>query len=171
MTKVPSVVFIKGDRVVFRHEGVEAANEDLAEGVAYYGDQYADGAHVSDLVPDLHTLTDVQEWTAPPPGESADVLRVVTVLTTTGDTCVHLYPAITSVARQLKGKASFSRLIGDEGPAAKEMLQKLNVKFVPTMLVFDPKTGQEIARYVTGSRSEWMVNFLDEMDKAKASLY
>lgn len=164
---IPSIVFIRGARVVWRHEGVVGADKELEEGIAFFGGG-SDARETSDLIPDLHTAADVSAFAKP--GASDDLLRVVLCLTTTAPQCLHIYPAMAAVAKDRIRSVSFARLLGDENATSNAALGELGVKFIPTMLVYNAKTGQEVARHVVASRGEFLVKFLEEADKFSNNL-
>ena len=56
------------------------------------------------------------------------------------------------------------------GTAPPSLFTSPGVKFIPTMLVYNAKTGQEVARHVVASRGEFLVKFLEEADKFSSNL-
>eukprot|EP00667_Euglena_gracilis_P007321 EG_transcript_7392 len=167
VTLFPTLLFIREGRIVWRHNGSAGAEQYLDDGMAWFGDRSSDGAHLSDLVQELHNVTDLEEFCRPK--ETTDLLRVVAVMTETSDSCIHMYPAIPAVAKHMKGRATFSRLLADSRPG-KEACRKLKVEYVPLMVIFDAQTGQELARHVVSSRGDFMGLFLQSLEKKEAEL-
>jgi len=161
---VPSLLFIKEGRIVWRHDGFSGVDQDLGDGMLWFGATSVDGTPLRDLVPDLTTVTDLEAFRRP--SDSTDLLRVVVVLTGTANTCIHLYPAIPAVAKHLKGRATFARLRSDVKDA-REAVRQLNVNYVPSMIIFDAKTGKEVARHVVTSRGDLIGLLLQSLEHAE----
>jgi len=167
---LPSLFFFKDSRVLQQISGHVGMGSSLGEGVMYYGG--ADGA-------ESHLATDYVDDVAlapagAPGGGAAGPLRVwaaarpagrlgVAMVSTLSDApCLRVYPAAVALARNLRGKADFARLVVDPDPAAgadpgaraasAEALAALGVDLCPTFLMF--RDGVEVHRFVGSSRGD-----------------
>jgi len=146
---LPTVQFVKSGKLLWEHRGVSNLDQDLAEGVLFYGDAGGNGSHPSDYITEINSKADLEKWYS-----SLDdkVLGVLDISTSNAAACVHIYPTVMVLARQFKGFASFARLIGDSGEDAKELMKELNVRTVPTFRFF--RSGKVVGEHVGTSRSD-----------------
>jgi hypothetical protein len=86
--------------------------QDLGEGVLYFGDTAAGGIHASDYVKELHSQSDLQQFVSSQPEE---VLTVVGVCVSDASPCIRIFPAVVALARSFKGYATFARCAGGPG--------------------------------------------------------
>jgi thioredoxin-like negative regulator of GroEL len=147
---LPTVQFVKNGKLLWEHRGVSNLDQDLAEGVLFYGDAGAGGSHPSDFITEITNKADMEKWNA-----SLDdkVLGVLDISMSNAAACVHIYPTVVVLARQFKGFASFARLIGDSSDDAKELMKELNVKSVPTFR-FLRSGNKVVGEHVGTSRSD-----------------
>jgi hypothetical protein len=82
--------------------------QDLGEGVLYFGDTAAGGIHASDYVKELHSEADLQQFLGSQPEE---VLTVVGVCVSDASPCIRIFPAVVALARSFKGYATFGRCV------------------------------------------------------------
>lgn len=146
---IPSVQFWRTGQLLWEHRGVNQLEQDLGEGVLYFGDSAAGGVHASEHVTELHSQADIDAFVS---RHDERVLSVVNISLSSADPCIHVFPAVLALARSFKGFAAFGRLMGDETPAASDVLAHYNVVEVPTFLFF--KGGREVARHVGSSRGD-----------------
>ena len=149
VTTVPSLVFRKEGRKVWEHKGaMGGADQNLGEGLLFYGDSAAGGAKASDYVEQMSTVGDVEAFVAKQP---EGTLSVVQIAQNNAVGCIRIYPAMLALAKNLQGLAVFGRLMaeGAEGRAAMELLK---VKEVPTFLFY--RNGKEVGRHVGSSRGD-----------------
>eukprot|EP00882_Tetradesmus_deserticola_P001349 GHRQ01001460.1.p1 GENE.GHRQ01001460.1~~GHRQ01001460.1.p1 ORF type:complete len:332 (+),score=120.08 GHRQ01001460.1:133-1128(+) len=146
---VPSVQFWKAGRLLWEHRGVSQLEQDLGEGVLYFGDSAAGGVKGSEHVTELHSREDLVSFVS---SQEERVLTVVNLSISGADPCIHIFPAVLALARSFKGYAAFGRLMGDENSSTQAVLQAYNILEVPTFLFF--KNGKEVGRHVGSSRGD-----------------
>jgi len=73
--------------------------------------------------------------------------------------CLHIFPAIVSLARNTAGATRWARLLGDANESSAELMKKLNVDEVPTFVFF--ADGKEVARYSGADRMALMNKVLE----------
>lgn len=59
---IPTVQFIKNKQLLWEHKGINKLEQNLSEGVLYYGDQAAENLKASSFVKDLHSPEEFQEF-------------------------------------------------------------------------------------------------------------
>lgn len=82
--------------------------------------------------------------------------------------CLHIFPAVLALARNMAGAARFGRLVGDENAAAMSLMAELKVTVVPTFIFY--ADGKEVGRYTGADRGALMANVMGSMDKVKFAL-
>lgn len=152
---VPSIQFWRGGRKVWEHQGVLGLEQELAEGVLYYGDTGANNEKASQHVVELHTHAQVDAFVAAQP---EPVLAVVQVSVEVCLPCMHIYPTVLALAKAFKGYAAFGRLIGDEGTEYDNLLAELHVEEVPTFIFY--RGGQEVGRFTGSARGDLVGHIL-----------
>lgn len=143
---LPTLQFWKGGEKVWEHRGVVKLDQDLGEGVLFYGDTAANNEKASNHVTDLSSKQELEEFVGSQPEQ---VLTVVDVSLLSASPCVHIFPAVLALAKNFVGYAAFARLLGDDKP---ELLVELGIKEVPTFLFY--RNGQEVGRHVGSSRGD-----------------
>ena len=68
--------------------------------------------------------------------------------------CMHIFPAIVSLAKNTAGATRWARLIGDSNEAADALMKSLNITEVPTFVFY--AEGKEVDRYVGADRMALM---------------
>jgi thiol-disulfide isomerase/thioredoxin len=158
---LPTLQFWRHGRLLWEHRGVVALNEDLGEGVLYFGDTAANNEKASAYVKDLHSRADLDSFVA----EATEKELVVVDVSLTGAApCVHIFPAVLALARSFKGFASFARLMGDENDELKALLAELEITQVPTFLFF--RNGKPVGRHVGSSRGDLIGQILAQQSAA-----
>jgi len=168
VTHVPSLFFIREARVVWRIDGVDGAEEDLRDGLAYFGDHTLEGDRPSDLIEDLHSVDQCRRFVGP--GASEDLLRVVAVFDGQQDASVRMFRAVVALSGPMQGKASFARVLSDGSPQALAVLRELRAEYVPLLLIYDGRTGEELGRHVVTTREDLIGLYLDALEQQKARL-
>jgi len=153
---IPTVQFWRNGQKLWEHKGVLQLEQDLGEGVLYFGDRAAGGVQASNFVAELHNERDLDAFVN---GQDEKVLTVVDVSLSNANPCIHIYPAVVALARSFKGYAVFGRLQGDESAETQAMLQRYNIVQVPTFLFF--KGGKEVMRHVGSSRGDLIGKILE----------
>ncbi|CAG9465947.1 unnamed protein product [Pedinophyceae sp. YPF-701] len=146
---IPSLLFIREGRELWRHAGHLNAAEDLGEGMLFYNDTLAGNEKATSFVKDLHSGADLQAFLASrPKGE----VTCVNVTVSTSAPCIHVYPAVVSLAKHFQGYCGFARLDIDLAADGSEILNKYNILDVPLFMFF--RDGVQIHRFSGGSRSD-----------------
>ena len=146
---LPTVQFVKNGKLLWEHRGITNLDQDLAEGVLFYGDAGAGGQHPSDFIQEIKSKADLEKWTS---GLDGKVLGVLDVSISGAAACVHIFPTVVVLARQFKGFASFARLMGDATEETKALMQELNITTVPTFNFY--REGGIVGQHVGTSRSD-----------------
>ena len=103
---IPTVQFWRNGQKLWEHKGVLQLEQDLGEGVLYFGDRAAGGVQASNFVAELHNERDLDAFVN---GQDEKVLTVVDVSLSNANPCIHIYPAVVALARSFKGYAVFGR--------------------------------------------------------------
>ncbi|KAL4424978.1 hypothetical protein ABPG77_002863 [Micractinium sp. CCAP 211/92] len=143
---LPTVQFWRDGQKLWEHRGVANVQQDLGEGVLYFGDSAANNVKASTYVTDLHSREDLEAFVR---GQPDNVLTVVNVALLSAAPCVHIFPAVLSLATNFVGYAAFARLVGDGAP---DLLRDLNITQVPTFLFY--RGGEPVGRHVGSSRAD-----------------
>lgn len=158
---LPTLQFWKDGHLLWEHRGVVQLDQDLGEGVLYFGDTAANNEKASSYIQDIHSRADLESFLgATGPKE----LAVVDVSLTDAAPCVHIFPAVLALARSFKGFAAFARLLGDENEELKGLITELNVKQVPTFLFY--RGGELVGRHVGSSRGDLIGQILAQQAAA-----
>jgi len=163
VTTVPSLVFRKEGRKVWEHKGaLGGADQNLGEGLLFYGDSAAGGAKASDYVEQMSTVGDVEAFVAQ---QTKDTLSVIQIAQNNAVGCIRIYPAMLALAKNFSegGLAVFGRLMA-EGAEGRAAMQLLNVKEVPTFIFY--RNGEEVGRHVGSSRGDLIGQVLLQQSNA-----
>jgi thiol-disulfide isomerase/thioredoxin len=147
---LPTVQFWKNGRMVWEHRGVENLNQDLGEGVLYFGDTAGGNEKASTYIQDLESRAAIHEFVT----EEEDDKKLVVVDVSLSDAtpCVHIFPAVMALAKNFSGLAKFARVLADKNDDLKEFMQEENITQVPTFLFY--RGGKMIGRHVGSSRGD-----------------
>lgn len=96
---IPSLLFFRNGRKLWEHRGVNNLEQELGEGVLYYGDTAANNEKASTFVQELHTKEDLHRFVR---AQERDVLTVVNVSMTICDPCIQIYPAVLALAKSFQ---------------------------------------------------------------------
>jgi len=159
---VPTVQFWRHGKLLWQHCGVLQAEQDLGEGVLFFGDTAANNEKASSYVRDIHSRADFDNFMeSSPPKE----LVVVDLSLSDAAPCVHVFPAVLALARSFQGGyASFARLMGDENEELKQLMLEFNVVQVPTFLFY--RGGKLVGRHVGSSRGDLIGQILAQQSAA-----
>ena len=103
--------------------------EGLCTGVLYFGDIAANNVKASDYVREVTSRAQLESWLS----DSADAqLHVLDVSLTSATPCVHIFPAVLALAKNMAGSASFARLMADKGSEAQSLAKEYKVVQVST---------------------------------------
>lgn len=171
VTRYPTFQYYKNGELMFQHVGAGAgAGQQLAEGVLYYGGQGAGGIHVSDYITECRSFSEVDDFIqscaapqAAPEGFEGDFevpcdkqLAVIDIGIDKDAPagCLHIFPAVLSLARNTAGFTRWARVAVDANPESKEIAKHFNITQVPAF-VFLAK-GKVVDTYMGADRIELM---------------
>lgn len=188
---LPTLQFWRRGKLLWEHRGVLSLEQDLGEGVLYFGGAQGAGGRLDPggLVAELKSRADLDAFVQGPPQEEQEaaaaaaaaassypasapdappgppaserVLSVVDVSTAGATPCIHVFPAVVALARSFRGYARFARLLADDKP---DLLRDLGVVEVPTFIFF--RGGKEVARHVGSSRGDLMGRIMEVQAEA-----
>jgi thioredoxin-like negative regulator of GroEL len=159
---LPTVQFWRHGKLLWQHRGVLEMEQDLGEGVLYFGDTAANNEKASSYIQDLHSRADYDNFIA---SAAPDELVVVDISLTDAAPCVHIFPAVLALARSFQGGyAAFARLMGDENEELKQLMLELNVIQVPTFVFY--RGGKLVGRHVGSSRGDLIGQILTQQSAA-----
>lgn len=158
---LPTVQFWKGGTKLWEHRGFTEMEQDLGEGVLFYGDAAAGGERASQYVTEVADADALAAWAAAlPPRE----LGVLFVSSTRAAACVHIFPAVLALARNMGGFASFARLVSDGSAEASAATAALGVKDVPTFVFY--RGGAAVGKHVGAARGDLIGQILAQQAAA-----
>jgi hypothetical protein len=173
---LPTIQFWKRGKLLWEHKGVLSLEQDLGEGVLYFGGAQGAGGRLDagDLVTELKSRADLDAFVSQqgpsssaseeqPSEERERILSVVDVSSPGATPCIHIFPAVVALARSFKGYARFARLLADENDKP-ELLRELGVVEVPTFIFY--RGGKEVARHVGSSRGDLMGRIMEVQAEA-----
>merc|ERR1711871_969792 len=77
VTTVPSLVFLKEGKKVWEHKGaMGGADQNLGEGLLFYGDSAGGGAKASEFVEQMRTMGDLESFVAQQPKDTLTVVQI-----------------------------------------------------------------------------------------------
>jgi len=146
---LPTVQFYKQGQLLWEHRGIIALQQDLGEGVLYYGDQAAEGVRPSTFVQEISSQATLDTFVQSQP---SNVLTVVMVSLQSATPCVRVFPAVMALAKNMQGYAAFARFMGDTSAEGQQVMKDLNVVEAPTFLFY--RGGEPVGRFVGSSRGD-----------------
>mmetsp|Transcript_5529 Transcript_5529/g.14013 ORF Transcript_5529/g.14013 Transcript_5529/m.14013 type:complete len:377 (-) Transcript_5529:389-1519(-) len=174
--KFPTYQYYKNGELLWQHVGAgSGSNEALAEGVLYYGGQGAGGLKTEDYITELTSKDDFEiflEACAAPqdaalgfegefnvPCEKQLCIVDVGVNKDPPAGCIHIFPAVLSLARNTAGFTRWARIAADANPETAALVKELGVSDVPSFVFL--ANGQVIDRYTGSDRLELMNRVLN----------
>lgn len=146
------------------------AAQQLAEGVLYYGGQGAGGLHVSDFITECKSFSELDDFiqscaapaTAPEgfvgefdvPCDKQLAIVDIGVDKDAPAGCMHIFPAVLSLARNTAGFTRWARVAVDANPECKEIAKHFNVTQVPAFVFL--ASGKVVDTYMGSDRIELM---------------
>jgi len=158
---LPTLQFWKNKQMLWEHRGVTQLDQDLSEGILFYGDQAGNGIKASDFITYLHSKEDLQKFVNSQP---TNVLTIVDVSLQNARACVHIFPAVLALAKNFTGFAHFARIIADESNSTQDVIKDYSVVEVPTFLFF--RDGKNVGRHVGSSRADLIGHILQQQQNA-----
>ena len=116
-------------------------------GVLYYGDQAGNDVKASDYIEELRTQAQLDEWLGK---QGEKELKILNVCTMSASPCVHMFPAVLALARNMEGSASFARLVADADQSSGQLARDHNVTQVLSFTVL-PCVGNDSVRVLTAT--------------------
>lgn len=158
---LPTLQFYRNGNLLWEHKGVVQLDQDLGEGVLYFGDTAANNEKASTYIRDIHSQQDFETFINE---QDEKVLSIIDVSLTDAAPCVHIFPAVLALAKNFSGFAAFARLMGDENEELQSFVKELGVVQVPTFLFF--RGGKEVGRHVGSSRGDLIGQILSQQAAA-----
>ena len=162
----PTYQYYKKGELIWEHVGAGAgSHEKIAEGVLYYGNTGAGGMKTTEYITEIESKAglesfleacapeqDVEGFSAPVsvPCDKQLAIVDVSIEKNAPAGCMHIFPAIVSLARNTAGATRWARLIGDKSAEATSLMKDLKVEEVPTFVFF--ADGKEVDRYTGADR-------------------
>lgn len=101
----------------------------LPTGVLFYGDQAANNVRASDHVDEVTNRVELDAWLSK---SSKNELSVLNVSLLSATPCIHIFPAVLALAKNMVGYASFARLVADANDEARAIAVEYRVTQVRT---------------------------------------
>ena len=159
---LPTVQFWRHGNMLWEHRGVENLNQDLGEGVLYFGDTAGGNEKASTYVTDLNSSEELRAFVAEEKDNST--LVVVDISLSDATPCVHIFPAVMALAKNFTGIAKFARILADKNDDLKRLMSDENITQVPTFLFY--RGGKLIGRHVGSSRGDLIGQILSMQSAA-----
>lgn len=159
---LPTVQFWRHGTRLWEHRGVENLNQDLGEGVLYFGDTAGGNEKASTYVTDLNSRDALDAFVAEE--EDNETLVVIDVSLSDATPCVHIFPAVMALAKNFTGIAKFARVLADKNDDLKRFMSDENITQVPTFLFY--RGGKVIGRHVGSSRGDLIGQILSMQSAA-----
>ena len=172
----PTVQYWRDGVLLWQHEGAGSGPEALQEGALFFAGAAGGGAKVSDYIDEVHNANELDAFLAScaAPGKAVrgmtlaapcnQQLAVLDVSLAAGSPgCVHIFPAVLALSKNLAGAVRFARVLGDSGPDAKAVMENLGITAVPTFVFF--ADGKEVGRYAGADRGALMAAVLETQAK------
>lgn len=155
----PTLQFYKNGRLLWQHEGVDDALRDLDEGVLFYRDDAQQGGNHVTEIKSKKSLDDTIAS-----ANAANELLVLDVSSSSASPCLHIFPAVVSLARAFQGHVSFARILQDRNVETSELVSdRLKVDEVPTFIFYFK--GEERHRFTSSSRGDLIGQLLEQQEK------
>lgn len=172
----PTHQYYKNGELLWQHVGAGVGAEaEIAEGVLYYGGQGAKGLHTADYITEVKSRSELDQFLqscAPPQpaalgfAEGFDVPceKQLAILDISQEkdapaSCIHIFPAVVSLAKNTAGFTRWARLNADAGPEAAALVNELGAATLPTFVFFC--NGQIVDKYSGHDRLELMNRVLN----------
>ena len=159
---LPTLQFWRHGSLLWEHKGVVQLNQDLGEGVLYFGDTAGNNEKASTYIKDLSSKAEFESFIKAP--EDDKTLVVIDISVSDANPCVHIFPAVLALAKNFTGLARFARVLGDQSDELQELMGEKNVLQVPTFLFY--RGGKEIGRHVGSSRGDLIGQILAQQNAA-----
>lgn len=171
VTKYPTYQYYKGGELLWQHVGAGAgAQEALSEGVLYYGGAGAAGLRTNDWVTDINSKSDLRDFIescsmAQPAAAGFDTgidvpcdkqLAIVDIGVDKDAPagCLHIFPAVLSLARNTAGFTRWARVAIDKNADTKDIAREWGVDSVPAFVFM--ADGRVVDKYAGADRVELM---------------
>eukprot|EP01025_Chloroclados_australasicus_P006803 TRINITY_DN12168_c1_g1_i2.p2 TRINITY_DN12168_c1_g1~~TRINITY_DN12168_c1_g1_i2.p2 ORF type:complete len:247 (-),score=34.52 TRINITY_DN12168_c1_g1_i2:429-1169(-) len=157
---VPTLQFYKRGQLLWEHKGALHMEQDLGEGILFYGDQGAQGLKPSDFVTEIKSRQEFEEFVSQ---KDDKVLNCVLVSLTSASPCVRIYPAVVALGRSFKGYVNFARMMGDDNDEMQKVMGEKSILQVPTFMFY--RNGEEVHRHVGSNRGDLIGQILEQQAK------
>ncbi|CAK0758270.1 hypothetical protein CVIRNUC_002607 [Coccomyxa viridis] len=154
---LPTVQFWRSKKKLWEHRGILHLEQDLGEGVLFYGDSAANGVKASSFVEEISSKAQLENFVQSQP---ENVLTVVNVSSNNATPCVRVFPAVMALAKNFTGYAAFARLLYETSQETQSLANELRVLEVPTFIFY--RNGKEVGRHVGSSRGDLIGKILEQ---------
>eukprot|EP00890_Picochlorum_soloecismus_P000765 jgi/Picsp_1/168/NSC_00168-R1_thioredoxin-like protein cdsp32 len=159
---LPTLQFWRQKCLLWEHKGVVQLDQDLGEGVLYFGDRAGNNEKASTYISDLKSVAELTSFVEAE--EDEKMLVVVDVSLSDASPCVHIFPAVLALAKNFSGLAKFARVLADQNDEFKAFMGENNIVQVPTFLFY--RGGKQIGRHVGSSRGDLIGQILTQQNAA-----
>lgn len=171
VTRYPTYQYYKNGELLWQHVGAGAgAQEALSEGVLYYGGAGAQGLRTTDYVAEVKSKSDLRDFIdscsmAQPAAAGFDAgidvpcdkqLAIVDIGVDKDAPagCLHIFPAVLSLARNTVGFTRWARIAVDSNEECKAIAKEWGVDSVPAFVFM--ADGKVVDKYAGADRVELM---------------
>lgn len=159
---LPTLQFWRQKSLLWEHKGVVQLDQDLGEGVLYFGDRAGNNEKASTYITDLDSVAEFNSFVEAE--EDEKMLVVVDISLSDASPCVHIFPAVLALAKNFTGLAKFARVLADQKDEFKAFMAENNIVQVPTFLFY--RGGKQIGRHVGSSRGDLIGQILAQQNAA-----
>jgi len=159
---LPTLQFWRQKSMLWEHKGVVQLDQDLGEGVLYFGDRAGNNEKASTYISDLNSVAELESFVEAE--EDDKMLVVVDVSLSDASPCVRIFPAVLALAKNFTGLAKFARVLADQNEEFKTFMAENNIVQVPTFLFY--RGGKQIGRHVGSSRGDLIGQILTQQNAA-----
>ncbi|CAL5227154.1 g10067 [Coccomyxa viridis] len=155
---LPTVQFWRDKKKLWEHRGILHLEQDLGEGVLFYGDSAANGVKASSFVEEITSSAQLDTFVQSQPENVLTVVNISSYATP----CVRVFPAVLALAKNFVGYAAFGRLLYESSDETQALANQLKVREVPTFIFY--RNGQEVGRHVGSSRGDLIGKILQQQN-------
>ena len=138
---------------------MDDALRDLDEGMLFYRDRDSQQNY---YVNEICSKADLDKAIAD--AHASKTVLVLDVSSASATPCLHIFPAVVSLARAFQGTVSFARLIQDRNAETSDLVANdLKVDEVPTFIFYFK--NEERHRFTSSSRGDLIGQLLEQQEK------
>lgn len=138
---------------------MDDALRDLDEGMLFYRDRDSQQNY---YVNEICSRADLDRAIAD--AHAAQTVLVLDVSSASASPCLHIFPAVVSLARAFQGNVTFARIIQDRNAETAALVaDELKVDEVPTFIFYF--RNEERHRFTSSSRGDLIGQLLEQQEK------